>query len=98
MPENRVPRAAQSTIQIDNDVVRVTEWRFPSNSETGWHVHDFEYVVVPMNTGQLTLHTHDGAIVNELTLGSPYHRPAGSEHNVVNDGNDEFVFIEMELK
>ena len=27
------------TVQIDNDRVTVTEWRFPPGAETGWHRH-----------------------------------------------------------
>jgi hypothetical protein len=48
-----MPRpAAIPTVQIDNDHVKVTEWRFPPGGETGWHRHAMYYVVVPQ-TGDL---------------------------------------------
>ena len=30
---------AVPTVQIDNERVLVTEWRFASGAETGWHTH-----------------------------------------------------------
>ena len=41
------------TVQIDNDRVIVTEWRFAPGADTGHHVHGHDYVVVPMTTGIL---------------------------------------------
>ena len=51
---------AQSTIRIDNERVRVTEWRFAPGAATGYHRHAYDYVVVPMTTGQLLLKAPDG--------------------------------------
>jgi beta-alanine degradation protein BauB len=89
---------AQATVQIDNEHFRVTEWRFQPGTETGWHRHEFDYVVVPMTTGPLKLQLADGEFVNELTAGQSYTRPAGSEHNVINSSPEEFVFVEIEAK
>ena len=49
--------AAQPTLQIDNDRVRVTEWRFAPGTETGWHTHEMDYVVVPLYDGTLRIET-----------------------------------------
>ena len=89
---------AQATVQIDNDSFRVTEWRFAPGTETGWHRHASDYVVVPMTSGALTLQTKDGESSNEMTAGVSYSRVAGSEHNVSNPGETEFVFVEIEKK
>lgn len=89
---------ALATVQIDNERVRVTEWRFAPGTETGWHVHPTDYVVVPMTTGALVLETREGSVSNQLTAGVSYTRTAGSEHNVVNEAMTEFVFVEIELK
>lgn len=89
---------AQATVQLDNDRVTVTEWRFAPGTETGWHVHPVDYVVVPMTTGELLLESPDSSVRNQLTAGVSYTREAGSEHNVINDGQSEFVFVEIELK
>ena len=89
---------AQPTVQIDNDVVRVTEWRFPPGATTGPHRHEYDYVVVPMATGRLRIVTGEGESTSELVTGQAYHRPAGVEHEVFNANDDEFVFVEVELK
>ncbi|TCT03370.1 cupin domain-containing protein [Paralcaligenes ureilyticus] len=86
------------TVQIDNENVKVTQWRFPPNAETGWHRHEMNYVVVPQTTGPLLLETPQGEATSQLTTGVPYYRPVGVEHNVVNPGCSDFIFIEIELK
>lgn len=91
-------RTAMATVQIENERVRVTEWRFAPGSQTGWHVHPTDYVVVPMSTGELLLESADGTSRNQLVAGVSYTRVAGSEHNVINDAETEFVFVEIELK
>ena len=90
--------AAIPTVQIDNEQVKVTEWRFPPGGETGWHRHSMAYVVVPQTTGPLLLETARGPVTSQLTTGVAYSRPVGVEHNVINPGSGEFVFVEIELK
>ena len=90
--------AAVSTVQVDDDEVRVTEWRFAPGAETGWHRHGMHYVVVPQTTGKLLLETAHGPVTSALTSGVAYARSVGVEHNVINPGATEFVFVEIELK
>ena len=90
--------AASSTVQVDNDRLRVTEWRFAPGAATGHHRHEFDYVVVPLTTGQLRLGEAPGERVAELTAGVSYYRDAGVEHDVINASPGEFVFIEIEVK
>ena len=90
---------AQPTVRIDNERTRVTEWRFAPGAATGWHRHEYDYVVVPLTTGRLRLIGAGGAeSLAELTAGLPYFRPAGVEHDVVNASAGEFVFVEVEFK
>ena len=91
------PRGVPTPL-IVNERVIVTEWRFAPGAETGWHVHGYDYVVVPQTTGRLLLETKQGDHHAELRVGQPYFRNAGVEHNVVNANEHEFVFIEVELK
>lgn len=90
--------AAIPTVQIDNDTVKVTEWRFPPGGETGWHRHGMNYVVVPQTNGPLLLETPDGEVTSQLTAGVSYFRQVGVEHNVINPSETEFVFVEIEIK
>jgi beta-alanine degradation protein BauB len=89
---------AQSTVQIDNDRVRVTEWRFGPGAETGWHTHGMDYVVVPLYDGALRIETAAGTTESVLQHGVSYARLAGAHHNVINANSFEFAFIEVELK
>jgi quercetin dioxygenase-like cupin family protein len=89
---------AIGTPLIENDRVKVTEWRFAPGAETGWHVHGYDYVVVPQSAGTLLLETRRGDSHAQLRIGQPYFRNAGVEHNVVNANAYEFVFIEVEIK
>ncbi|MCC9621229.1 cupin domain-containing protein [Thalassospira sp. MA62] len=95
---NQRPQAIP-TVQIDDDTVRVTEWHFPPGAETGGHTHEMDYVVVPMTTGTLTSEMHDGEVVqSNLTAGKSYARKTGVCHNVVNENDFAFTFVEIELK
>ena len=89
---------ARATVLIENDRVRVTEWRFAPRAATGWHRHEYDYVVVPLTSGRLLLKTTDGEQYADLTRGVPYFRNVGVEHDVINANDGEFVFVETELK
>jgi beta-alanine degradation protein BauB len=90
---------AVATVLIDNERVRVTEWRFAPGAATGWHRHALDYVVLPMTSGELEL---VGAAAERsravLQKGVPYFRAAGVEHDVININPFEFAFVEVELK
>ena len=90
--------AAVPTVMIDNDRVRVTEWRFAPGAATGWHRHEMDYVVTPLTTGTLRLETPDGVVDAQLEIGKPYFREVGVEHDVINANAYEFVFVETEIK
>jgi beta-alanine degradation protein BauB len=90
---------AKPTVFIDNQRVRVTEWRFAPGAATGWHRHEHDYVVVPLQDGRLTLIGAGGKeSFAELKKGVPYFRQAGVEHDVINANDYEFAFVETELK
>ena len=90
--------SAKPTVQIENDRLIVTEWRFQPGAETGWHRHGYDYVVIPMTTGKLLIESSEGSRESELVSGVSYSRLTGVEHNVINDNETEFVFVEVELK
>ncbi|AEF55310.1 cupin domain-containing protein [Marinomonas posidonica] len=96
MTETR--QTAVPTIQIENDRVIVTEWKFPPGAETTWHTHEYDYVVVPQTSGKLLIESESGKNISDLTVGQSYTRPKGVKHNVINSNEYEFVFIEIELK
>lgn len=93
------PGSATSTILIANDRTRVTEWRFAGlGDNTGWHRHDHDYIVIPMQDGALDILGPDGKLSrSELKSGIPYFRQAGVEHDVLNGNDHAFAFVEVEL-
>ncbi|MEX2647720.1 MAG: cupin domain-containing protein [Alphaproteobacteria bacterium] len=91
-------KAAVPTVQVDNALTRVTEWRFAPGASTGWHRHEYDYVVVPLLAGTLRLDEPGGTREVALQAGASYFRLAGLEHDVINAGTGEYAFIEIEFK
>lgn len=89
---------ATPTLQEDNDLTRVTKWHFAPGASTGYHRHEYDYVVVPLTSGRLALSGPDGETVAELVAGRSYFRRAGVEHDVTNVNTHEFAFVEIEFK
>ena len=89
---------ATAHLQVENERVIVTEWRFAPGAETGHHVHGHDYVVVPLTTGTLRLVEPTGTRDVQLTAGVSYARQAGVAHNVINANDYPFSFIEIEVK
>jgi len=91
---------ARALVTIDDDRIRVTTWIFDeTGAETGDHVHEYDYVVVPVSGGTFAVTGPDGA-VRELDqqAGAPYVGTAGTAHNVANAGRAPASFVEIELK
>ena len=91
--------SAKSEVQVDNQEVRVTEWRLAPGSATGHHIHEMDYVIVPVTGGEMTIVLPGGERTKaELAAGKSYFRKAGVEHDVLNESAAEIVFLEVELK
>ena len=92
-------KKAKANIQIDNERIRVTEYSFNKGDETGFHIHQWDYVVIPQTSGKLLLiDDHKVETTATLLKGEPYYRKAGISHNVINNGKEKLVFIELEIK
>lgn len=89
---------ASATVQSETETTRVTRWDLAPGTSTGPHVHGYDYIVVPITDGVLTITSPDGAVVDApISLGVSYSRPAGVEHDVANDGATHIAFVEIEL-
>jgi beta-alanine degradation protein BauB len=82
----------------DNDRVVMTEWRLAPGAETGWHCHTMDYCIVYLTSSTFCIETKDGKREVTLKAGESYFRKAGVEHNAINAGDKDIVFIETELK
>ena len=92
--------AAQSNTVVDDERVRITTWTFGADGDSiGRHVHEYDYIVVPVTGGTFAVTDPDGS-THELTqhAGSPYLGTAGTEHDVANIPGQPAVFVEIELK
>ena len=91
--------SARSEVQVDTPEVRVTEWRLAPGSATGHHIHEMDYVIVPVTSGEMTIVAPGGERSKaQLAIGKSYFRKAGVEHDVLNETASEIVFMEVELK
>lgn len=97
MPPARVK--ATATLLVDDDRVRVTRFDFAPGAETGWHRHEYDYVVTPVTECRMLLEEPDGASREvAMPAGAAYCRMEGVEHNVINVGSKPMTFVETELK
>ena len=90
----------ESTTQHDDDRIRVNRLSFPrAGDETGVHIHEFDYIVVPVTGGDLTVVGADGS-TRELhqVPGVSYTGKAGTHHNVISASSEPVMFVEIEFK
>lgn len=88
---------AHGDIQLESDRFRVTKWTIEPGAAIPMHVHEFDYVVVPLVTATMHVTNADGSkIVADLEHGVSYSRDAGAEHTVANPGTETIEFIEVE--
>src|SRR3974390_697371 len=53
---------AVPTVQMDNAEIRITRWDFAPGAATGWHTHNWPYVVVMLTNSTMKL--HDGVNIS----------------------------------
>ena len=88
-----------STLLVENQKVRVTRFDFEANQETGWHIHEYDYVITAITDCSMMLQHPDGTETeSEVAAGNAYIRDAGVHHNVINVSDEKMSFIEIELK
>ena len=87
----------ETDTQVDNARTRVTRHRLAPGAHTGFHRHEYDYVVVPVTGGRMRILAAGAEQFAELSSGMAYYRPAGVEHDVFNGGEQELIFVEVEL-
>ena len=88
-----------STLLLENEKVRVTLFDFDLGQETGWHVHEYDYVITAVTDCVMMLQHPDGRqTISEVAAGNAYSKDAGVSHNVPNRSDQKMSFIEIELK
>ncbi|NNE85231.1 MAG: cupin [Alphaproteobacteria bacterium] len=92
------PIAANKLLHED-DKTRITHWTMRPGEQTGWHSHDFDYVVVQLSGGRLHLDYADGSEHEvDYAPGNTLSGSAPIEHNAISVGDEAIVSIEIEIK
>ena len=88
-----------STLLVEDEKVRVTRFDFGPDQETGWHIHEYDYVITAITDCFMRLLHPDGTETeSEVSAGNAYIRDAGVHHNVINISDKKMSFIEIEFK
>ena len=96
-----VDKLSHYEILLDNDTTRITFHRIRPGEQSGWHVHDTNYVGYHMESTQLRYERSDGSvgeIQSEAGKSFFYEVGKGFEHNVTNIGDTDMVALEIEYK
>ena len=90
--------SCSTTVLVADEKVRITRFDFDPGQETGWHVHEHNYVITAITDCFMLIEHPDGTQTrSEVLAGSAYSRNAGVRHNVINDSKLQMSFIEMEI-
>ena len=88
-----------STLLVEDEKVRVTRFDFGPDQVTGWHIHEYDYVITAITDCCMRLQHPDGTETeSEVVAGNAYIRDAGVHHNVINISDKKMSFIEIEFK
>lgn len=89
----------KATVLVEDARVRVTRFDFAPGAQTGWHCHEHDYVITAITDCHMALE-EPGGTRREVSVaaGQAYRREAGVTHNVINAGETEMRFVEVELK
>jgi quercetin dioxygenase-like cupin family protein len=87
-----------TTLLAEDEKVRITRFDFDPGQETGWHVHEHNYVITAITDCFMVIQHPDGTQTrSEVIAGSAYSRNAGVCHNVINGSERQMSFIEIEI-
>ena len=92
-------KVAQFELVLDNERTRITQWTIAPGEQTGWHLHDYDYVTIQQSTGRLHLDFADGSVKEiDYVPGTSQMYKAPIEHNATNVGDVDIRVLEIEYK
>ena len=87
-----------SKLLVEDKKVRVTRFDFEPGQETGWHVHEYDYVITAITDCSMIIQHPDGTQTrSEVKAGNAYSRDVGVRHNVINSSKRQMSFVEIEI-
>lgn len=92
-------QVANYEVLLDDDRTRITQWTIAPGEQTGWHLHDYDYVTIQQSTGRLHLDFADGTAREiDYVPGTAREYKAPIEHNATNVGDVDICVLEIEYK
>lgn len=88
-------------VLVDNDTTKITFHRIQPGEQSGWHLHDKNYVGYHIEAAKLRYERGDGVVgdmISEPGVATFYDVGGGFEHNVTNVGDTNMVALEIEYK
>ena len=86
-------------ILLENDEMIVTHWVSKPGEQTGWHLHEMDYMPIQLSEGKLMFEFPDGS-TKEIDyvprIASIIKAPL--EHNAINTSDMDVVALEIEFK
>ncbi|MBS27550.1 MAG: cupin [Alphaproteobacteria bacterium] len=87
------------TTLVDDEKTRITHWVIKPGQQTGWHLHDYDYVTIQQSKGRLHLDYADGSTRDvDYVPGTSSSIKAPVEHNATNVSDVDIVVLEIEYK
>ncbi len=92
------PIGAHRILHEDDRTV-VTYWTFKPGEQTGWHIHEMDYMPIQLSEGRLRFELPDRS-TNEIDYVSRTASiiKAPLEHNAINISDVEVAVLEIEFK
>ncbi|MDB4225428.1 MAG: cupin [Alphaproteobacteria bacterium] len=90
---------AEHSVVLENEKMIVTHWVFKPGEQTGWHLHEMDYMPIQLSEGKLLFEFVDGSTkeINYVPRTTSIVR-APLEHNAVNTSDIDVVALEIEFK
>ena len=89
---------AKPTYIIDNERVKVGDWVMEPDTKIGQHVHEYDYLVIGVSVGELTIAMESEDITFPVEPGVAVFGSAGDAHDVINKADGAVRFLEIDLK
>ncbi len=89
---------AKCELLSEDERTKVWRWTFESGQATGMHIHEYDYIAIPISGGAFTATLESGEETEVKQIaGNPYQRSAGVHHNVRFVGQGMASFVEVEF-
>ena len=90
---------ASHKVVLENDEIIVTHWVFKPGEQTGWHLHEMDYMPIQLSEGRLRFEFPDNSTKEvDYVPRTTSIVKAPLEHNAINVSDIEMVALEIEFK